>query len=83
MLNGTQVSTAIALYGLMKAQVNFTVATIAGAISIDAIQGSIKPFSRFIHEVKNPKDQMEFVEIMSDIIKDSEILYSHTGCLRV
>lgn len=83
LLNGTQVSTAIALYGLMKAQVNFTLATIAGAISIDAIQGSIKPFSRFIHEAKNSKEQLEFASIMSDIIKDSEILYSHINCLRV
>ncbi len=83
LLNGTQVSTAIALIGLMKTQRNFAIATIAGALSLDATSGSLKPFKAFINKAKNAKDQIIFSDFMSSLLKGSEVLESHHECPRV
>jgi histidine ammonia-lyase len=82
-LNGTQVSTAIAIIGLLKAQRNFSIATIAGAMSLDAVAGSIKPFQDFINKAKNSKDQLIFSRLIRTLLNDSEILSSHHNCNRV
>src|SRR6516225_3079544 len=44
LLNGTQVSTALALAGLFGAEDVFAAGLMAGALSLEAIQGSVKPF---------------------------------------
>ncbi|NBX84259.1 MAG: histidine ammonia-lyase [Gammaproteobacteria bacterium] len=83
LLNGTQVSTAIALMGLIKTQKNFALATIAGALSIDAFAGSIKPFHPVISIVKKNEAQIHYSKVMYDLLSDSEILQSHIDCSRV
>ena len=49
LLNGTQVSTALALAGLIAAERNAAAAILAGALSVDAIMGSDTPFDPRIH----------------------------------
>ena len=49
LLNGTQVSTALALLGLVNAGRNTAAAILAGALSLDAIMGSDTPFDPRIH----------------------------------
>jgi histidine ammonia-lyase len=44
LLNGTQVSTSLALSGLFEAENVFAAGLVSGALSLEAIQGSIKPF---------------------------------------
>ena len=83
LLNGTQASTAIALVALLNTQRNVAIATIAGALSIDAIAGSIKPFSAFISLAKNSKEQGHFSALITELLKDSEILRDHRQCPRV
>ena len=43
LLNGTQVSTALALHGLFGAESVFAAGLVAGALSLEAIKGSIAP----------------------------------------
>jgi len=83
LLNGTQVSTAIALIGLLNTQRNFAIASIAGALSIEAAAGSIKPFSPVIARAKNNRGQIIFSGLMERLLQDSAILKSHTHCGRV
>lgn len=83
LLNGTQVSTAISIIGLLHTQRNFSMATIAGALSVDAFAGSIKPFHPMISRAKKNPAQMHFARIMEELLQDSEILNSHQTCLRV
>jgi histidine ammonia-lyase len=52
MLNGTQVSTALALLGLFSAQNLLSAAIVGGAMSVDAAMGSDTPFDARIHELR-------------------------------
>jgi histidine ammonia-lyase len=52
LLNGTQVSTALALFGLIAAERNAAAAILAGALSIDAVMGSDTPFDPRIHALR-------------------------------
>jgi histidine ammonia-lyase len=83
LLNGTQASTAIALIGLLKTQRNFAIACIAGALSLDAAMGSLKPFRSVVGLIKNNRGQVVFSKLMEDLLKDSAIVKSHAHCTRV
>ena len=83
LLNGTQVSTAIAIIGLLKTQRNFAIATIAGALSIEAASASLKPFGSFIAESKNNQGQIIFSSLIKQMLENSEIQQAHQACGRV
>jgi len=57
-LNGTQVSTALALAGLFQTEDIFAAAVVAGAMSIDALMGSVAPFDARIHAARRQPGQM-------------------------
>lgn len=83
LLNGTQVSTAIAIIGMLKTQRNFAIASISGALSLDAASGSLKPFSAFIAQAKNNRGQQVFSALIQDMLQDSPIQSAHEHCARV
>lgn len=83
LLNGTQVSTAIALMGLFKTQRNFAIATIAGALSLEAASASLKPFSPVIAEAKNNRGQIIFSALIKTLFDGSGIQDAHANCNRV
>ena len=58
LINGTHVSTALALAGLFGAEDVFGAAVIAGAMSVDALKGSDSPFDARIHEVRGQPGQI-------------------------
>ena len=57
LLNGTQVSTALALSGLIGAERNAAAAILAGALSIDAVMGSDTPFDPRINALRPIPDR--------------------------
>ena len=59
LLNGTQVSTALALTALFRAETIFAAATVAGALSVDAAKGSDTPFDPRIHAARGQPGQIE------------------------
>lgn len=77
LLNGTQVSTAIALDALFQAEQVFSAALIAGAMSVDAARGSDAPFDPRIHLIRRQPGQIKVAEIYRNLLKDSEIRASH------
>jgi len=83
LLNGTNVSTALALKGLFLAENNFSTAIVAGAMSTDAAMGSSAPFDPRIHQVRGHKGQIAVAEIYRQLLKGSEIRKSHADCDRV
>lgn len=83
LINGTQVSTAIAIMGLLKTERNFAIACISGALSIDAMSASIKPFSEFIARAKNNQGQIIYSNLMNKLLKDSPILKAHDNCNKI
>lgn len=83
LLNGTQVSTALALRGLFMIEDVYAAATVAGAMSVDAMKGSDVPFDARIHAVRRQQGQMDFASSMRDLLAGSAIRASHTECEKV
>ena len=83
LLNGTQVSTALALMGLFGAEANLEAAFIAGALSTDAIKGSDTPFDARIHQARGQPGQIESAAVLRGLMSGSTIRSSHLECDRV
>lgn len=83
LLNGTQVSTALALAGLFGAEQVFAAGLVAGALSLEAIQGSIKPFDARIHAARGQPGQIAVAAAVRTLLEGSEIIPSHADCGRV
>jgi histidine ammonia-lyase len=83
LINGTQVSTALALAGLFGTEDVFAAAVIAGAMSVDALKGSDAPFDPRIHEARGQPGQIAVAREYRDLIAGSDIRASHLECTRV
>ncbi|GJM08511.1 MAG: histidine ammonia-lyase [Lysobacteraceae bacterium] len=83
LLNGTQVSTALALAGLFAIENAFAAAIVAGAMSVDAAKGSDTPFDARIHQVRRHQGQRSVAKALRELLQTSEIRQSHIGCEHV
>jgi len=83
LLNGTQVSTALALAGLFAAERALSAAFVAGALAIDACLGSDTPFDSRIHAVRGHRGQTDAAAIYRSLLHGSAIRDSHKDCPRV
>jgi histidine ammonia-lyase len=84
LLNGTQISTALALDALFRAQDVFDAALVSGAMSTDAMKGSDAPFDERIHVARGQKGQIEVAARLRALMSGSAIRESHrTGDDRV
>lgn len=77
LLNGTQVSTALALRGLFEAEDLFAAAVVAGALSVDAAKGSDAPFDPRIHAVRGQPGQIAVAAVYRELLAGSAIRASH------
>lgn len=77
LLNGTQVSTAIALAGLFEAERVFQSALVSGALSTDAAKGSDGPFDPRIQRLRRHKGQIAVADSLRHLMEDSPIRESH------
>ena len=83
LINGTQASTAIALDALFMAERVFAAAIAAGALSVDALKGSAKPFDPRISALRGQPGQIRVAAAIADFLDGSEILASHGRCGKV
>jgi histidine ammonia-lyase len=83
LINGTQASTAIALDALFMAERVFGCALHAGALSVDALKGSAKPFDPRISAVRGQPGQIRVAAEIARLLDGSEIVASHHRCGRV
>jgi histidine ammonia-lyase len=83
LLNGTQASTALGLTGLFGAEDVFAAAVVAGALSLEAIKGSLVPFDPRIHAVRGHPGQIDVARVVRALVQGSAILASHAQCGRV
>jgi histidine ammonia-lyase len=77
LLNGTQVSTALALQGLFAIERCFLAALVTGALSTDAIAGSDTPFHEGIHRLRRQPGQIAVAAALRALMADSDIRRSH------
>jgi histidine ammonia-lyase len=83
LINGTQASTALALDALFQGERVFAAAIAAGALSVDALKGSAKPFDPRISELRGQPGQIRVAAAIHGLLEGSEILVSHVKCNRV
>ena len=83
LLNGTQVSTALALAAVFRTENLLAAALAAGAMSADAIQGSDTPFDKRIQNVRGHGGQIAVAGVLRELMSGSEIRASHVECDRV
>ena len=77
LINGTQVSTTLALTGLAAIARVFDAALVAGALSVDALKGSDTPFDPRIQNLRGQPGQIKVAKILLDLIAGSAIRESH------
>lgn len=83
LLNGTQVSTALALAAVFRTENVLAAALVAGAMSADAVKGSDTPFDRRIQSVRGHGGQIAVAGVLRQLMRDSEIRASHVSCEHV
>ena len=84
LINGTQVSTALALAGLFRAHRAACAALVTGAMSTDAALGSSAPFVPEIHTLRGHQGQIDTAAALWRLLEGSELRNSHlTGDERV
>ena len=77
LLNGTQVSTALALRALFEAEDIFAAALVTGALSVDAAKGSDAPFDTRIQVLRGQPGQIDVARYYRALLAGSEIRQSH------
>lgn len=77
MINGTQVSTALALAALFETRRLAKTALVTGALSTDAAMGSAAPFRPEVHELRGHAGQIEAGQVLRALMAGSEIRESH------
>ena len=83
LINGTQFILSHALNGLEKFEYLLNLADVAGALSLEAYEGSPRPFEEELHQVRPFKGTLLVAERMRNLLKGSEIAFSHVDCGRV
>ena len=83
LLNGTQVSTALALAAVFRAENLLAAVMMAGAMSSDAIKGSDTPFDKRIQSVRGHGGQIAVAGVLRELMHGSDIRASHLECDRV
>jgi histidine ammonia-lyase len=83
LINGTQISTAIAMDVLFTAERVFGSALVAGALSTDALKGSTAPFDARLSAARGQPGQIAVAAILRDLLDGSLIGASHVDCSKV
>ena len=83
LVNGTQVSTALALAGLFATERLFAAAVVAGAMSVDALKASDAPFDARIHAARGQPGQERIAAVYRNLLAGSAIRESHRDCAKV
>ncbi len=83
LVNGTQLSLALALDGLIRAETLLAAAIVTGALTIDGLAGSYAPFDARIHEASRSPHQIEVARRFRLLLTESAIHRAHESCDRV
>lgn len=83
LINGTQLMSAYGAFVLEKSLSLLTLADIAAAMSLEALQGSIVPFDERIHNIRPHTGQKRTAANVRLLLEKSEILESHRHCGKV
>lgn len=74
LLNGTQNMSAFAVWALLQARRLSDWADVIAAVSLDAYDGLIEPFTHAVHAVRPHQGQIETAARMCELLEGSEII---------
>lgn len=77
LLNGTQFMSAFAVWSLIKAEEISKAADHIGAVSLDAYDGRIEPFTEAVHVVRPHNGQLATAANIRKLMEGSEIIKQH------
>ncbi len=83
LINGTQFIAAHAVRALEKMLYCLAQADFVGAMMIEGLQGSIKPFYQELHALRPYKGNVHVASRITSLLEGSEILEDHIDCDRV
>ncbi len=83
LINGTQFMAAHGVKVVERLHNLLTHASITGAMMIEGLMGSVKPFSPELHQLRPYSGNRHVAQTILNLLKDSEIVDSHLHCARV
>ncbi|HWM87432.1 MAG TPA: histidine ammonia-lyase [Kofleriaceae bacterium] len=83
LLNGTQHMTAVGGLAVFDAHETCLVADIAGAMSLEALKGTVRAFDERILAARPQPGQIESGALLRRLLADSDIAESHRDCGKV
>ena len=83
LINGTQPMTSLGTLAVYDAMNLMRDATIASAMSLEALRGTRVAFDKRIHDIRPHEGQSDVANAMRLILADSEINQSHANCGKV
>lgn len=83
LINGTQFMTAYGAWVLEKSIRLTKIADVVAAMSLEALQGSMKPFDRRIQELRPHPGQEAVAGNIRTLLTGSQILESHRDCGKI
>lgn len=83
LINGTQFMAAHGVKVVERLHNLLTHANITGAMMIEGLMGSVKPFSSELHQLRPYSGNKHVAQTILNLLKDSEIVASHLHCARV
>lgn len=83
LINGTQAICAVGGLAATRALRLLDLADIAGAMTVEAMRGSHRPFLEAIHRIRPQAGQKESAAHLRRLLAESEIVESHANCSKV
>jgi len=83
LVNGTQAMSAVGVLSLLRAEALAEIADLAGAMTLEGLLGSHKPFAAEIQAVRPHPGQVACAQKLREFLADSEIVVSHANCAKV
>ena len=77
LINGTQFIAAYALKGFVRLSNCLDTADIIGAMSLEALKGSMKPFDAELHQIRPYQGNIYVADRLEKLVHGSEIINSH------
>jgi histidine ammonia-lyase len=83
LINGTQVMTAVAALGILRAERLAAAADLIGAMSLEAYLGTERVFDRRLNDLRPHPGQERVASNLRALLAGSQIVQSHAECDRV
>jgi len=83
LINGTQASSAVGVLTLLRAERLCKIADVAGAMTLDALEGTPAPFDPDIWRARPHKGHKEVGENFLKLLQQSDIREAHAQCKKI